>query len=192
MPLSPAARSNCGTASSSSPAGCRPISARTKQGKRAGSHPKIPLTSRVALARQHAKGRVQTNGRTGRARSTGPKLDWGYPHQSRNPGRILGRAAYRTLRRAPGAAWGWTVPRDEIWITTRREHVCSHGPCPSGSPQGVASPRADAARRPDVVLVRSSAVGQRWEYLSSVTDGDLGPERAVGSRSRTPARRAAG
>ena len=51
------------TAAPPPPGGSRPISARTKQGKRAGSRPEAALTSRVGLARQHAIGRVQTDGR---------------------------------------------------------------------------------------------------------------------------------
>ena len=57
------------------PAGRRPVCARTNQGKRAGSRPRDPISSWVALARQHPIGRVQTTGVPGRAKSTGPRLD---------------------------------------------------------------------------------------------------------------------
>ena len=61
MSLSTASRSNYGAAALSLlPTGRRPISAWTKQGKRAGSRPKSSLTSRVGLARQHTIGSVQT------------------------------------------------------------------------------------------------------------------------------------
>ena len=94
------------------PAGGRPISARTKQGKRAGSRPTTPLTSRVALARQHAIGRVQ-DGLQAEATSTDPSSTSGpsTPVPINLP-RILGPAAYRPQRRgslSPKCS-AWTPP----------------------------------------------------------------------------------
>ena len=66
--------------------------------------PKDPHTGRVALARQHAIGRVQRRQRTSRATATDPRLVPGHPPQSRSTyAACWGPTAYRPQRCASSA-----------------------------------------------------------------------------------------